>query len=204
MFEEKKEVNMKVLVACEESQVVTIAFRERGHTAFSCDIKECSGGHPEWHIKGDCVPVIEHNSWDLIIAHPPCTYLAVSGACNMYKNGIIDRSRYDKMIQARDFFMYFYNLTGVRVCIENPRAMRLADLPQYSQVIQPFQFGDNYTKQTLLWLKDLPYLIGDCVGIGKRKSVGCKSWCDIHRNATQRSKTFTGIARAMAKQWGDL
>lgn len=114
---------MKVLVACEESQTVCKAFRERGHLAYSCDIKDCSGGHPEWHIKGDCVPVIEHNSWDMIIAHPPCTYLAVAGACNLKKNGVIDIQRYEKMLQAREFFMYFYNLQGVRLCIENPRAM---------------------------------------------------------------------------------
>ena len=195
---------MKVLVACEESQAVTIAFRERGHQAFSCDIKDCSGLHPEWHIKGDCIPVIEHNSWDLIIAHPPCTYLSVAGACNMYKNGIIDSQRYQLMLSAREFFMYFYNLSGVRVCIENPRAMSLAQLPPFSQVIQPFQFGDNFTKQTLLWLKDLPYLIPSCYGISKRKSTGCDSWCSIHRSAIQRSKTFIGIARAMAVQWGAL
>ena len=193
---------MRVLVACEESQRVCLAFRERGHLAFSCDLKECSGGFPEWHIKGDCIAVIENNSWDLIIAHPPCTYLSVAGACNLVNgNGeIINQQRYEKMLQARDFFMKFYNLTGVKVCIENPRAMARCNLPPYSQVIQPFQFGDPYSKQTLLWLKGLPYLMPYCYSLNKRKFG--ESWCALHWSPTQRSKTFPGIARAMAQQWG--
>lgn len=119
---------MRVLVACEESQAVCKAFRERGHTAFSCDIKDCSGGHPEWHIKGD---VIEHLKsvqpyyYDLIIAHPPCTYLTVAGACNFYKGGQRNEERFKKQDEARAFFMFFYNFNGCkRICIENPRAMK--------------------------------------------------------------------------------
>lgn len=195
---------MKVLVACEESQCVAISFRELGHEAFSCDLKECSGNHPEWHIKGDCWSVIEHNSWDLIIAHPPCTYLAVSGACNLVSaDGTIkDYQRFEKMLEAREFFMRFYNLNGVRVCIENPRAMARCNLPPYSQVIQPYQFGEDYSKQTLLWLKDLPYLIPDCYTLSKR-SFG-QSWCAVKSSPADRSKTFWGVARAMARQWGNL
>ena len=108
---------LNVLVACEESQRVCMAFRNRGHKAYSSDIKDCSGGHPEWHIKGDCREVIEHNSWDLIIAHPPCTYLCNAGACNMYRYGQIVEERYKAMLAAREFFMYFYNLEGVKVFI---------------------------------------------------------------------------------------
>ncbi len=195
---------MRVLVACEESQRVTIEFRKMGHIAFSSDIKDCSGGFPEWHKKGDCRAVIDSECWDLIIAHPPCTYLAVAGACNLVnaRGEIINQQRYENMLEARDFFMYFYNLTGVKVCIENPRPMARAGLPPYSQVIQPYQFGENYSKQTMLWLKDLPLLMPECYALSKR-SFG-ESWCAVHRNATMRSKTFTGIARAMAKQWGDL
>lgn len=195
---------MRVLVACEESQRVTIAFRELGHLSFSCDLKECSGGHPEWHIKGDCREVIEHNSWDLIIAHPPCTYLSVVGACKLV-NGcgeIINQQRYEKMLEAVEFFMYFYNITGCKVAIENPRPMKRCNLPPYSQVIQPFQFGENYSKQTMLWLKGLPLLFPSCYAESKR-SFG-QSWCAVHRTAEQRSKTFKGIAEAMAKQWGNL
>lgn len=193
---------MNVLVACEESQRVCIEFRKRGHRAFSCDLKDCSGGFPEWHIKADCFSVIDHNSWDLIIAHPPCTYLSVAGACNLVNgNGeIINQLRYEKMLEAREFFMRFYNLTGVKLCIENPRAMARCELPPYSQVIQPYQFGENYSKQTLLWLKDLPLLIPDCYAISKR-SFG-ESWCAVKRSPGQRSKTFQGVARAMATQWG--
>lgn len=195
---------MKVLVACEESQRVMIAFRELGCLAFSCDLQDCSGGFPEYHIKGDVVPVIEHNSWDLIIAHPPCTYLCVAGACNLVdKNGNIkDYQRYDRMLAAREFFMYFYNLTGVKVAIENPRPMARAGLPPYSQIIQPFQFGEDYSKQTMLWLKDLPLLMPECYALSARKFG--ESWCEVHRNAKDRSKTFNGVARAMAQQWGNL
>lgn len=193
---------MNVLIACEESQRVCIEFRKLGHRAFSCDLKDCSGGFPEWHIKGDCIEVIEHNSWDLIIAHPPCTYLSVAGAVNLVngKGEIINQRRYEEMLKAREFFMYFYNLTGSKVCIENPRAMARAELPKWSQVIQPFQFGDNYSKQTCLWLKGLPLLMPECYTLNKR-SFG-ESWCAVHRSAAQRSKTFPGIARAMARQWG--
>ena len=193
---------MRVLVACEESQRVTIEFRKLGHLAFSADLKDCSGGFPEWHIKGDCWSVIESQSWDLIIAHPPCTYLSVAGACNLVNgNGeIINQQRYEKMLEAREFFMRFYNLTGVKVCIENPRAMVRCNLPPYSQVIQPYQFGENYSKQTLLWLKGLPYLMPECYAASKR-SFG-ESWCAVHSSPTQRSKTFYGVARAMARQWG--
>ena len=132
---------MRVLVACEESQRVTISFRNRGHQAFSCDIKDCSGGHSEWHIKCD---VIEHLKsvqpfyYDLIIAHPPCTYLSVAGAVNFYKNNQVNWERFEEQRKAREFFMFFYNFTGCkRICIENPRAMKTADLPPYSQVSGP-------------------------------------------------------------------
>ncbi len=193
---------MRVLVACEESQRVCGAFRAKGHLAYSCDLQDCSGGHPEWHIKGDCKAVIEHNSWDLIIAHPPCTYLSNAGACNMYKYGQLNIERYEKLLAAREFFMYFYNLEGVKVCIENPKPMRLADLPMHSQVIQPYEFGDNFTKMTLLWLKGLPLLFPLCYGENKRSIDGIESWTSLYRDAKMRSKTFNGIAIAMAEQWG--
>ena len=194
---------MRVLVACEESQRVTTAFRKRGHLAFSCDIKDCSGGHPEWHIKGD---VIEHlksvpiNYYDLIIAHPPCTYLSVAGACNSYKNNQVNRGRFEEQRKAKDFFMFFYNFNGCkRICIENPRAMKSAGLPPYSQVIQPYDFGDDYSKQTLLWLKGLPYLIPTVIEFNRRSAA--PSWTALNRSSAVRSKTFNGIAEAMAQQW---
>lgn len=194
---------MRVLVACEESQRVTTAFRKRGHLAFSCDIKDCSGGHPEWHIKGD---VIEHlksvpiNYYDLIIAHPPCTYLSVAGAVNFYKNNQVNRGRFEEQRKAKDFFMFFYNFNGCkRICIENPRAMKSAGLPPYSQVIQPYDFGDDYSKQTLLWLKGLPYLMPTVIEFNRRSAA--PSWTALNRSPAVRSKTFNGIAEAMAQQW---
>ena len=194
---------MRVLVACEESQRVTIAFRKRGHLAFSCDIKDCSGGYPELHIKGD---VIEHLKsvepfyYDLIIAHPPCTYLSVAGACNFYKNNEVNRERFEQQREAREFFMFFYNFNGCkRICIENPRAMKSAALPPYSQVIQPYDFGDDYSKQTLLWLKGLPYLMPTVIERNRRSAA--LSWVGKNRSPAVRSKTFNGIAEAMAQQW---
>lgn len=211
---------MNVLICCEESQAVCKAFRQNGHNAFSCDIQSCSGGHPEWHIKGDCLLLINahryNNSilvrtqnnqefwtpcqWDLIIAHPPCTYLARSSACNMYKNGDIDIQRYNKMISAAQFFMEFFNLPG-RVCIENPVPMKMACLPGFTQTIQPYEFGDNYTKLTCLWLKNLPYLIPLTYACPGEKRNFTKSWCAVRSGSKYRSKTFTGIAYAMANQW---
>lgn len=193
---------MRVLVACEESQRVCMAFREYGHLAFSCDLKDCSGGHPEWHIKGNVIPVIENNSWDLIIAHPPCTYLSNAGACRLVKNGVVDSKRLELLHQAREFFMHFYNLNGVRVAIENPKPIAIANLPPYSQIIQPYDFGDDFSKLTLLWLKGLPYLMPNVIELNRRSAA--PSWCNLHRSAEQRSKTFPGIANAMAQQWGNL
>lgn len=194
---------MRVLVACEESQRVTIAFRKRGHLAFSCDIKDCSGGHPEWHIKGDVIEHLKSVSafyYDLIIAHPPCTYLSVAGAANFYKNNQVNRGRFEEQKRAREFFMFFYNFSGCkRICIENPRAMKTANLPPYSQVIQPYDFGDDYSKQTLLWLKGLPYLMPTCIELNRRSAA--PSWTALNRSPAVRSKTFNGIAEAMAQQW---
>lgn len=194
---------MNVLVACEESQRVTIEFRKLGHRAFSCDLKSCSGGFPEWHIQDDALKVMRSSEWDLIIAHPPCTYLTVAGAVWLVdgKGEISDFSRYNEMLKAREFFMAFYNSSCRRVCIENPRPMKRADLPQCSQVIQPYDFGDEFSKQTCLWLKGLPYLIPNVIELNRRSPVGVKSWVELHRSASVRSKTFPGIARAMAQQW---
>lgn len=190
---------MKVLVACEESQRVTIEFRKLGHLAFSCDIKPCTGGHSEWHIQDEALKVISAAQWDLLIAHPPCTYLTVAGACNLVKHGVLDDERYKKMLSARDFFMAIYNSSIPRICVENPRPMKRAELPPYSQIIQPYDFGDDYSKQTCLWLKGLPPLIPNVIEWNRRSAA--PSWCAIHRSSVMRSKTFTGIAKAMAQQW---
>lgn len=194
---------MNVLVACEESQRVTVEFRKLGHRAFSCDLQKCSGGHPEWHIQDDCLKVIKSYNWDLLIAHPPCTYLTVAGACCLVNGSgkVIDETRFKKMLQARDFFLAIWQSDIPRICIENPRPMKRAELPPYSQIIQPYDFGDEYSKQTLLWLKHLPPLIPNVIELNRRSPDGVKSWVSEHRSAKMRSKTFPGIARAMAQQW---
>lgn len=199
---------MNVLVACEESQIVCKEFLKFGHNAFSCDLKECSGGRPDRHIIGDCLRLLSDNvsfytcdehlhvvdKWDLLIAHPPCTYLAKSGACNN-KN---DPTRIPKGFLAAQFFYKIYNCNIERVCIENPVPQRIFKLPPYSQTVQPYNFGEPYSKLTLLWLKNLPPLINTTCSL-KDESL---QWCKLHSSATQRSKTFKGIAEAMANQWG--
>ncbi|MBR3019583.1 MAG: DNA cytosine methyltransferase [Clostridia bacterium] len=209
---------MRVLVACEESQEVCKAFRARGHEAYSCDIQDCSGGHPEWHIKADALELIKLK-WDLIIAHPPCTYLTSCGAQHLFNSAhqVKDQARYEKMMQAKAFFLKFYNAGCERIAIENPAPMHIAGLPPYSQIIQPYMFGDPYKKRTCLWLKGLPPLfatelvepLGCWVNTGKcytgRSTNRTKLYSPGftgHRSAKLRSKTFTGIARAMAEQWG--
>lgn len=146
---------MRILVACEESQTVTIEMRRLGHEAYSCDIQDCSGGHPEWHIKGDALELIKLK-WDMIIAHPPCTYMTNAGAVRMRVNGEIQPERFAKAMEAKAFFMAFYNADCPRIAIENPTPMKLIGLPEYTQAIQPYEHGHPYSKRTCLWLKGLP------------------------------------------------
>lgn len=197
---------MKVLVACEESQRVCIAFRNKGHEAYSCDIIDCSGGHPEWHIKDDVLKHLE--GWDLIIAHPPCTYLTRAGAPVLKKHP----ERFEMGVEATEFFMRLYNAPCSKICVENPIPMRLFNLPKYSQIIHPYEFGDLACKPTCLWLKGLaplkPTKILDKSLIPMRRWVNskgkknsCSLWYD-KGGSKHRSKTFQGIADAMAEQWG--
>ena len=171
---------MKVLIACEESQEVCKAFRSKGHEAYSCDIQECSGGHPEWHIQGDVLKILEpknywdgsprdyimfstmdgkyhfvDNGWDLIIAHPPCTFLSNAGAARLYpKKGVINQDRYEKGLQAKEFFMEFYNADCDKICVENPIPTKIFGLPPYTQTIQPYEHGHPYSKKLVFGLKD--------------------------------------------------
>jgi len=149
---------MRCLIACEESQTITIEMRKLGIECFSCDITPCSGGHPEWHIQDDVLNHLDKN-WDLIIAHPPCTYLTNASAVRMYpKKGQIDLMRLQKALEAKEFFMKILNAPCNRVAIENPRPLKIIDLPKETQRIQPYQFGEPYSKLTYLWLKNLPEL----------------------------------------------
>lgn len=195
---------MRVLVACEESQAVTLAFRRRGHEAFSADLQPCSGGHPEWHIQGDATAVLE-DGWDLMIAHPPCTYLSNAGAVHLYPGGMLNEARYQNGLQGRELFMKFWNAPVDRICIENPVPSSVFLLPVHDQMIQPFHFGHPYQKRTLLWLKGLPCLVAtDNLGHGESSKVP-GNWYNQGGKDRQknRSKTFPGIAEAMASQWGD-
>lgn len=219
---------MNVLIACEESQEVCKAFREKGHRAFSADLQDCSGGRPEWHIKGDVIPLINGDcifktadshthtqvgEWDLIIAHPPCTYLSNAGACRLYpRKGQLDETRLRKGIMAKDFFMEFWYARCPRIAIENPMPSSVYCMPKQSQVIQPYEFGEPWSKKTYLWLKGLPPLMATEIvpdykpflPSGTSRKLGGDSYGakGCAHESKPRSKTFPGIAKAMADQWG--
>ncbi len=198
-----KVVNLRVLVACEESQAVCKAFRERGHEAYSCDVLECSGGHPEWHIQGDVLEQLG-DEWDLMIAHPPCNKISNAGARHLYPGGVLDKHRLKIGQEGASFFMELYHAPIYKICIENPIPSMVFNLPRYGQVIQPYDFGHPYKKKTCLWLKNLPPLMSTDVLIDRQSTKVPGNWFnkggkDRQRN---RSKTFPGIAKAMAEQWG--
>ena len=196
---------MRILVACEESQAVTIAFREKGHEAYSCDIQDCSGGFPEWHIKDDVIEQLK-KEWDMIIAHPTCKYLANSGVCWIYK----DDTRMDKVKQAAEFFMLFYNHPCEKICIENPIPHKYGELPKYTQIIQPWMFGHMESKATCLWIKGLPKLTEtnnvktEMLKLPKNISQRLHYLPPGPKREKLRSKTFPGIAQAMADAWGTI
>jgi len=206
----------KVLIACEESQAVTIEMRKLGHEAYSCDILPCSGGHPEWHLQQDVTDLIKQH-WDLIIAFPPCTYLTVTGNrwfnIERYGDKAIKRHQYRK--EAINFFMIFANADCEKIAIENPVGIMSSKWRKPNQIINPYQFGDAFEKKTCLWMKGLPHLEPtNIVHPPKRKEFKSgktmPSWyADAWRlpkdeRAKLRSKTFLGIAKAMAEQWGSL
>lgn len=218
---------MKVLIACEESQEVCKAFRKLGHEAYSCDIQEPSGGHPEWHIHSDALEAVKGGSvitmdgeshevgkWDLLIAHPPCTYLSNAGARHLWKGHQLQADRVTLGIEARDFFMRFYLADIKRIAVENPVPSKVFAMPPYTQTIQPYEYGHPYTKKTCLWLKGLPKLTP--TDIVEPTATWCPSGSysgthsDRHRGmfttdrARNRAKTFPGIAKAMAEQWGGI
>lgn len=218
---------MRVLVACEESQTVCKAFREKGHIAFSCDLQECSGGYPEWHINGDCLSLLDGDcefvtqdgtkhtqvgEWDLIIAHPPCTYMSKAGARWMYPTaGNISEERLKLAMEAKEFFFKMLNAKCKRIAVENPVPLKVVGLPEPTCSVQPYEHGEPFSKKTCLWLKNLPpitptnivsnykpYLPSNTGGAkrGQKHSRG------VAKNAKEASKTFKGVAQAMCEQWG--
>lgn len=222
---------MNILVACEESQAVTIELRKLGHEAYSCDIIECSGGHPEWHIMQDVLPLLdgrcsfrtmdgaEHvvaDRWDMIIAHPPCTYLSNAGAARLFRHidgkSYCEVERLKKGLEAKAFFLSFLNADCPRIAVENPIPSGVFGLPRYSQIVQPYEYGHPYSKKTCFWLRGLPNLhptniitdnIISWVSGGSKDAKGNprKNKGTVIRDAKTRSKTFPSIAKAMAEQW---
>lgn len=202
---------MKILIACEESQTVCKAFREKGHDAFSCDLLDCSGGHPEWHYKTDVLEVI-NMGWDLMIAHPPCTWLCQAMRTNAARK---DRPNitpifYDERQKGFDFFMALYNAPIKMVAVENPIGYINSAFRKPDQIIRPWMFGDGYKKDVCLWLRGLPKLIWDQHDnlFSKKTTVPGRKKLDFWSNkrnpggVSLKSKTFPGIAKAMAEQWG--
>ena len=218
---------MNVLIACEESQRVCIEFRNLGHRAFSCDIMECSGGHPEWHMQGDVLPLLNGRTefvtmdgkthpiadrWDMIIAFPPCTKTSNAGARHLYKGRQLNIPRYYEGLIGKAMFLAIWAADCDRVIIENPTPSRVFEYPEPTQKVQPYHFGHPFTKLTLLWERGVEPLVPTDIVEPER------TWCpsgsysgkhgDKHRGvfttdrAKNRSKTFPGIAKAMAEQWG--
>lgn len=222
---------MNVLIACEESQTVCAAFREKGHRAFSADIQKCSGNHPEWHILGDVLPILNGNceftlqngereringKWDLIIAHPPCTYLCLSSQkhCNIEKYGQKAVDRIKRRDEAIKFFMKFVNADCDKIAIENPVGVMSKHYRKADQYFHPLHFGHPTKKLTGLWLKGLPKLKPTKIveqefhtsSTGRKwdKWFWDSSMIQNHEERSRfRSKTFKGIAEAMAEQWGN-
>lgn len=200
---------LHVLIACEESQAECKAFRDLGHIAYSCDIQPCKkGGNSYWHIQGDVTRLLDGDTffvtqagimrrlprWDLIIAHPPCTYLCKLSSVHMRINGEINTKRYEKMLQAREFFFKCLNANAQYVAVENPLPMKLAQLPRPSCYVQPSWFGVKYTKKTLYWLKNLPPILPTIEYPNPKEYVRAS-------RGKYRSRTFPQLAKAIAEQW---
>lgn len=204
---------MKILVACEESQAVTVEMRKLGHEAYSCDLEPCSGGHPEWHIQADALELLKMK-WDMILAFPPCTYLTAAGAVRLFASdgSIKDMARYRKGEAAAKFFLEFLHADSSKIAVENPVMLKCFGLPKYDQIIEPYMFGEPWRKRTCLWLKGLaplkPTSIVEPKGLwvgstsaNRDSSIYTRYSLHSSRDPRRRAKTFRGIAQAMAEQW---
>lgn len=188
-----------LLVACEYSQRVMSAFLQKGFDSYSCDIIDAEGSYPERHLKMDARKAVFLHDWDLVIAHPPCTYLTATQCCNKGCNPYKDGERYEKMLEARDFFMFFWLNVKCPLCVENPRPIKLAALPIETQVVTPTMFGSRFRKRTNLWLRDLPPLLPIVA-----EPLNHVSWVTQRRSGKGRSLIDVHFAQAMADQWSPL
>ena len=206
-------------MACEESQEVCKAFRAKGHRAFSCDIQECSGGHPEWHIQGDCLPLLNGNctfqtadththtqvgKWDLIIAHPPCTKTSNAGAKHLFRGHKLNLQRYYEGLCGKALFLAIWAADCDKVVIENPTPSKVFDFPPHTQAIQPYEYGHPVSKKTLLWERGVQPLVPTNIVTPNANCHEAGTWFMKGGKERQknRAKTFRGIAAAMAEQWG--
>ena len=193
---------MRVLIACEYSGTVREAFAALGHDAWSCDLEPTD--IPGNHYQGDVMDII-NDSWDLMIAHPPCTFLSNAGARFLYPKSILNDERLQKGLEAKKFFMALYNANIPKICVENPIPSRVFGLPKYNQIIQPYEYGHPFQKRTCLWLKGLPKLESTDIVFERQSSKIPGNWFNKGGKDRQkaRAKTFQGIADAMAQQWGE-
>lgn len=193
---------MKVLIACEYSGIVREAFKARGHDAWSCDLLDTE--IPGQHIKGDVLEILD-NGWDLMVAHPPCTYISNAGAGCMYPKGILNKERLELGLEAKKFFLQLLNAKIPKICVENPVPIKVVGLPNYNQIIEPYYFGHKFRKKTCLWLRNLPRLNGSMETLHKNpESTKTAKWYNTGGKERQkrRARFWPGIAKAMATQWG--
>lgn len=194
---------MRVLVACEYSGVVRDAFLKKGHYAMSCDLLPCESELSGDHYQGNVLDILDHD-WDLMIAHPPCTYLSNAGARWLYPNRQLNQDRFKKGLEAKEFFMALFNAPIEKIAVENPIPSGVFELPIYTQSIQPYEFGHPFQKKTCLWLKNLPKLIPTNIVSERQSTKTPGNWFNKGGKERQkeRARTFQGIADAMAEQWG--
>ena len=194
---------MKILIACEFSGTVRDAFSALGHDVTSCDLlpSETQGKH----YQGSVLDIL-NDGWDLMIAHPPCTYLSNAGARHLYPKGVLNKDRFNNGLEAKEFFMALYNADIPLICVENPIPSKVYELPEYTQSIQPYEHGHPFKKKTCLWLKGLPNLVPTKIVTERESSKVVGNWFNKGGKDRQknRAKTFQGIADAMAAQWGAL
>lgn len=192
---------MRILVACEFSGIVREAFKARGHDAWSCDLLPTD--REGQHIQGNVLEILD-DGWDMMIAHPPCTYLSNAGARFLYPQGILNNNRLALGMRAKEFFMRLYNSSITRICIENPVPSKVYQLPKYNQIIQPYEHGHPFQKRTCLWVKNLPQLVPSNIIKNAQSTKIAGNWFNRgggNNRQKNRAITFTGIAKAMAQQW---